>query len=104
MLNSDLPLRLSDIAESSAFSMADVAFISGLEESTVYRLWDKPEWLDKISGVRCRLLFATVPGLGEFVAQFSVLSRRRELIENLSAEGLQVNESAIVRCVAGGHT
>jgi hypothetical protein len=102
MFDSDLPLRLSDIAESSAFSMADVAFISGLEESTVYRLWDKPEWLDKISGRSLQALIATVPGLGDYVAQSSVLSRRRKLIENLAAEGLQVNESAIVRCVAGG--
>jgi hypothetical protein len=102
MLDDDLPLKLSEIAESSAFSMADVAFISGLEESTVYRLWDKPDWLDKISGRSLQALIATVPNLGEYVAQFSVLSRRRKLIENLAAEGLQVNESAIVRCVARG--
>ncbi|MGI8447657.1 MAG: hypothetical protein ACR2MP_10870 [Streptosporangiaceae bacterium] len=102
MLDGDLPLRLSDIADSSAFSMADVAFISGLEESTVYRLWDKQDWLDKVSGRSLQALIATVPGLGDYIAQFSVLSRRRKLIDNLATEGLRVNESAITRCVADG--
>jgi hypothetical protein len=102
MLDGDRPLKLSDIAESSAFSMADVAFISGLEESTVYRLWDKPDWLDKISGRSLQALIATVPELGGYVARFSVLSRRRKLIENLAAEGLQVNEAGIAQCVNNG--
>jgi hypothetical protein len=102
MIDANLPLRLSDIAEDSAFSMADVAFISGLEESTIYRLWDKPDWLDKISGRSLQALIATVPDLGEYVARFSVLSRRRKLIQSLATEGLVVSESAIVRCVTEG--
>lgn len=102
MLDDDLPLKLCDIAEGSAFSMADVAFISGLEESTICRLWDKPDWLDKVSGRSLQALIATVPGLGEYVAHFSVLSRRRKLIDDLTAEGLIVNEAAIARCVADG--
>ena len=102
MLDGDLQLRLCDIADNSAFSMADVAFISGLDESTICRLWDKPDWLDKVSGRSLQALIATVPNLGEYVAQCAVLSRRRKLIEGLAEEGLQVNESAIVRCVAEG--
>lgn len=102
MLDRDLPLKLCDIAESSAFSMADVAFISGLEESTVYRLWDKDDWLDKVRGRSLQALIAAVPGLGEYVARFSVLSRRRKLIEDLASEGLHVSESAIAKCVADG--
>ena len=50
MQEGDNPLTLSEIAEDAAFSMSDVAFIAGLEESTVYRLWDNPGWLQKVSG------------------------------------------------------
>jgi hypothetical protein len=60
------PLTLSEIAEDAAFSMSDVAFIAGLEESTVYRLWDNPGWLEKVSGKSLQALIATLPGLGEY--------------------------------------
>ena len=56
MQEGDDPLTLSEIAENAAFSMSDVAFIAGLEESTVYRLWDNPGWLEKVSGT----IFASI--------------------------------------------
>lgn len=93
---------LSSIAEDAAFSMSDVAFISGLEESTVYRLWDNPSWLDKISGRSLQALIATVPGLGDYVARYSIRSRRAKLLEDLAVDGLDINEAAISRCVAAG--
>ena len=95
MQEGDDPLTLSEIAENAAFSMSDVAFIAGLEESTVYRLWDNPGWLEKVSGRSLQALIATLPGLGEYVASYSVKSRRNRLIEDLTAEGLEVDEPAI---------
>src|SRR5208283_4947481 len=76
MQEGDYPLTLSEIAENAAFSMSDVAFIAGLEESTVYRLWENPNWLEKVSGKSLQALIATVPGLGEYVATYSVQTRR----------------------------
>ena len=61
MQEGDDPLTLSEIAENAAFSMSDVAFIAGLEESTVYRLWENPGWLEKVSGRSLQALIATLP-------------------------------------------
>ena len=47
MQEGDDLLTLSEIAENAAFSMSDVAFIAGLEESTVYRLWEIPDGLKR---------------------------------------------------------
>lgn len=102
MQEGDDPLTLSEIAESAAFSMSDVAFIAGLEESTVYRLWDNPGWLEKVSGKSLQALIATLPDLGEYVASYSVKSRRNRLIEDLATEGLEVNEPAIERYIHEG--
>ena len=44
------PKPLARIAEASGFCMADVAYLAGLDESTVCRLWDDPEWLDRVKG------------------------------------------------------
>ena len=102
MQEGDYPLTLSEIAENAAFSMSDVAFIAGLEESTVYRLWENPNWLEKVSGKSLQALIATVPGLGEYVATYSVQTRRTRLIEDLAVEGLEINKSAIHRFVREG--
>jgi hypothetical protein len=102
MQEGDYPRTLSELSESAAFSMSDVAFIAGLEESTVYRLWDNPNWLEKISGKTLQALIATVPGLGDYVANYSIRSRRTKLIEDLAREGLQVNESAVDQHIRTG--
>ncbi len=96
------PRTLAEISEDAAFSMSDVAFIAGLEESTVYRLWDNPSWLEKVSGRSLQALIATVPGLGNYVAEFSVSSRRTELISTLKKEGLKVDETAIRHYIEEG--
>src|SRR5690242_3113282 len=93
---------LSDIAENAAFSMADVAFLSGLEESTVYRLWNNPTWLDKVSGRSLQALLATVPGLGDYVADHALTKRRASLIDDLALEGLAVNQAGVRNCVEAG--
>lgn len=75
--------------------MSDVSFISGLDESTVSRLWDDPKWLDRIRGSSLQALIASVPGISEYVAEHSVLSRRNKLVAQLEAEGLQINHQAL---------
>lgn len=85
------PRSLSKVTENVGFSMADVALVSGLDESTVCRLWDAPDWLDRISGKSLQCLVASVPGVAEYFASYSVLARGEKLAAALLAEGLVVN-------------
>jgi hypothetical protein len=65
-------------------------------------LWDNPNWLEKVSGKSLQALIATVPGLGDYVANYAIKSRRTKLIEDLTAEGLEVNEAAIKQHIRTG--
>lgn len=89
------PQPLAKVTEAAGFNMSDVAFISGLDESTVSRLWDDPHWLDRIRGRSLQALVASVPGVAEYFASYAVLSRRNKLIRELEAEGLKINRQAL---------
>jgi hypothetical protein len=95
MIDWSQPQPLSKVTVDAGFTMSDVAFVSGLDESTVSRLWDDPSWLDRVSGRSLQSLAASVPGVAEYFASHSVLARRNTLIEQLEAEGLVVNHSAL---------
>jgi hypothetical protein len=96
MIDWSRPLPLSKVTEDAGFTMSDVAFVSGLDESTVSRLWDDPTWLDRVSGRSLQSLAASVPGVAEYFASHSVLARRNNLIKQLEAEGLVVNRQALL--------
>ena len=84
MIDWSRPLPLSKVTEDAGFTMSDVAFVSGLDESTVSRLWDDPSWLDRVSGRSLQSLAASVPGVAEYFASHSVLARRNSLIKQLT--------------------
>ncbi len=90
------PQPLSKVTEDAGFTMSDVAFVSGLDESTVSRLWDDAKWLDRVSGRSLQSLAASVPGVAEYFAAHSVLTRRNSLVTQLEAEGLVVNRPALL--------
>jgi hypothetical protein len=90
------PCSLARVTENAGLTMSDVAFVSGLDESTVSRLWDDPGWLDRVSGKSLQSLAASVPGVAEYFAAHSVLTRRNTLVNQLEAEGLSVNRSALL--------
>jgi hypothetical protein len=96
MIDWSLPQPLSRVTEAEGFTMSDVAFVSGLDESTVSRLWDDPRWLDRVSGKSLQSLAASVPGVAEYFASHSVLARRDSLVRQLEAEGLVVNRPALL--------
>lgn len=95
MIDWSQPRSLSKVTEDAGFTMSDVAFVSGLDESTVSRLWDDPRWLDSVSGRSLQSLAASVPGVAEYFASHSVLARRNALVKQLEAEGLVVNRPAL---------
>jgi hypothetical protein len=74
--------------------MSDVAFLAGLEESTVSRLWDESEWLDKIKGKSLQALISVVPGIAEYVFGYPLAKRRGMLADKLSNVGLEINRSS----------
>jgi hypothetical protein len=89
------------VTEDAGFTMSDVAFVSGLDESTVSRLWDDPSWLSRVSGRSLQSLAASVPGVAEYFASHSVLARRNSLVRQLEAEGLVVNRPALLLSADG---
>ncbi len=100
MANWTKPQSLAKVTEQVGFSMSDVAFVSGLDESTVCRLWDDPQWLDRVSGKSLQCLAASVPGVAEYFTAHSILTRRNRLITELESEGLAVNHEAIRQAAA----
>jgi hypothetical protein len=98
----DDPQALSKIAEQAGFNLSDVAFVSGLDESTISRLWTDPGWLDRITGGSLQKLIASVPGVADYVTAHSLAVRRARLIRELADEGLIVNEVSLKACTRDG--
>jgi hypothetical protein len=96
MINWSQPQSLASVTEDAGFTMSDVAFVSGLDESTVSRLWEDPCWLDRVSGKSLQSLAASVPGVAEYFASHAILSRRDALVAELESHGLSVNKSALL--------
>lgn len=89
------PKSLSEITRDMGFNMSDVAAFSGLDESTICRLWDNPEWLDRITGRSLQNLMSSVPGIAEYSAARSLHRRRDALMTALDREGLSVDPGAL---------
>jgi hypothetical protein len=96
------PRPLRDLAGEQGFSAADVAFLTGLAESTISRLWDYDDWLDRTRGPSLQTLIAVIPGLGDYVCDLSLTSRRRRLIDNLEHYGVTVDTDRFHHAVASG--
>lgn len=95
MTAENTPKPLSEIARDIGLSMSDVAIFSGLDESTVFRLWEKGDWLDRISGRSLQSLMSSVPGIAEYTMAHSILKRRDTLVTRLYDEGLSVDLAAL---------
>ncbi|QKW38351.1 hypothetical protein HUT06_33675 [Actinomadura sp. NAK00032] len=91
------PRSLSDITRDMGLNMSDVAAFSGLDESTVFRLWDNTGWLDRISGRSLQSLMSSVPGIAEYSMAHAVRKRRDGLVGDLHDEGLAVDLGALER-------
>ena len=89
------PKSLSDITRDMGLNMSDVAAFSGLDESTVFRLWDNVEWLDRVSGRSLQSLMSSVPGIAEYSMAHAVRKRRDRLVLDLHGEGLAVDVDAL---------
>lgn len=84
-------MTLSELARRWGLTLADVAFLAGLEESTVSRLWVADDWMDRIKGKTLRSILTVVPGVAEYMAGDALRRRRQRLIDELGEVGLQVD-------------
>ncbi|MFI0480882.1 hypothetical protein [Actinomadura sp. 9N215] len=89
------PKSLSEITKDMGLNMSDVAAFSGLDESTVFRLWDNVEWLDRVSGRSLQSLMSSIPGIAEYSMSHAVHKRRDILIGDLHDVGLSVDLAAL---------
>ena len=89
---------LAQIADESGFSASDIAYLAGLEKSTVARLWDDLDWLDHVSGTSLQALIRVLPGVAEHLCRQSLQGRRADLED----AGLTVDETAFQWLVAEG--
>jgi hypothetical protein len=89
------PKSLSEITKDIGLNMSDVAVFSGLDESTICRLWDNTGWLDRVSGRSLQSLMSSVPGIAEYSMGHAILKRRNTLVTDLQAEGLTVDLAAL---------
>jgi hypothetical protein len=89
------PKSLSEITKDIGLNMSDVAVFSGLDESTICRLWDNTGWLDRVSGRSLQSLMSSVPGIAEYSMGHAILKRRNTLVSDLQAEGLTVDLAAL---------
>lgn len=80
-------------------TMADVAFLARLDESTISRLWTDTNWFDKVKGRTLQAVIGAVPGVAESLADYALARRRVRLIDELSDHGLQVREETFRRLV-----
>jgi hypothetical protein len=96
------PASLADIAADAGLGMSDVALVTGLDESTISRLWSDPNWLDRVRGSSLQSMIASVPGIAEYVTAYSLESRLARLTAELADEGLNVDRSAVAACYRDG--
>lgn len=89
------PKSLSDITKDMGLNMSDVAAFSGLDESTVFRLWDNAGWLDRVSGRSLQSLMSSVPGVAEYCKAHAIRKRLDVLVGDLHREGLSVDLDAL---------
>jgi hypothetical protein len=96
------PRSLREIAETLSFNIADVAYLSGLEESTISRLWNDPDWLEKIRGKTLQAIISVLPGVAELVTSYPLAVRRERILGEYGKLGVGVNRPAIKHLIALG--
>lgn len=77
MIDDFLPCSLSMVTASEGFTIgegftiADVAFLSGLSRSTVSRMWHDANWMNHVSGKSLQALIASIPGVSDYLLALS---------------------------------
>lgn len=95
-------MTLREIADEASLSMADVAFLAQLPQSTLSRLWDDEEWLDRITGHSLKQLISALPGLVAQLSSQSCGPRLLGAVRDCTELGLQVSMERVNALFAAG--
>ena len=95
-------MTLREIAEEARLSMADVAFLARLPKSTLSRLWDEADWLDRVTGHSLKHLISAVPGLIEQLGRQSCGVRLDAAVSRCAEEGLVVRPERVRSLIEAG--
>lgn len=79
----------------SPLSISEVATLTGVSKSTLSRLWDSPEWIDKTHYLTVQRLGVVVPGVAEYARLVAERARLSEVIDRASRVGLEVDACAV---------
>lgn len=94
-----MSLMLAEFADRSGLTLSDVAFLAGLEESTVSRLWRSEDWLERIKGKTLQSLIAILPGVAEHLVVETLRHRRAQLLGDLAEADLHVDRDSFRRLI-----
>lgn len=76
-------------------SIGEVASLTGLSKATLWRLWDRPDWLDHCEGTTLRRLIAVFPVIGQHLQAVAVHERLDHAIHAAVSSGLSVEWSRV---------
>lgn len=97
-----VPTTLRNIADDARLTMADLAFLSNLPKSTLSRMWEEDDWLDRITGHSLKQLVSVLPGLTAHLSKQSCGPRLSEATRRCHTLGLQVRMERIRGLVRAG--
>ena len=75
---------LRHLASLQGLGMADVTWISGVQKSTVSRLWDDPNWLDVASGRTVQAMCSSIIGVERYFSYLSLTEATELAVEELN--------------------
>lgn len=90
---------LAQIADASGFSVSDVAYLAGVDKSTISRLWDDLGWLDRVTGMSLQALIRVLPGVTEYISGQTLHDRRVKLLDGLEDVGIAIDEATFQRII-----
>jgi hypothetical protein len=93
---------LGDLIRPTGMTAADLAFLTGVQESTVSRLWNDSEWSDRVTGRTFKAIAGVVPSIADHLACDAVTRRLHTHTQDIEHHGLTINHTALDDAVQEG--
>lgn len=76
-------------------SIGEAASMTGLSKSTLWRLWDRHDWIDHCEGTTLRSLIAVFPTVGQYLQSVAVHERLDHALQTATSSGLSIKWNRI---------
>lgn len=93
------PIALGRLAEAAGYKASDLVRLTALSASTFSRIWDDPEWLDRVDGGTLMGLVEMVPEIAAYVGRHPHLRRHQQFRSLLAEVGVEVDRADIAAVV-----